>query len=186
MVQIRTAIVSPSEQPNATIPNTLPQYLVLLAALSPWLYDRYLGLSTMLANRPGKIQYVNNFKSMEIECTECVRNCEDVILEEELGLAILSCDPGRDRWNTVMVCTVINIENPQSSSNRRSAIPTGSPTNMVFRRALSTPPPPPHPSPTTTAPSTSTTTPRPISQPPTPSTLSASPIGAKGRGTSIP
>lgn len=32
-----------------------------------------------------------------------LRNCEDALLDEAMGLAILSCDVGRDKWNTVMV-----------------------------------------------------------------------------------
>jgi hypothetical protein len=46
---------------------------------------------------------INNFKSHEIRFSDQIRNCEDVILEETLGIAFLGCDPGRDRWNTVMV-----------------------------------------------------------------------------------
>jgi arylesterase/paraoxonase len=66
-------------------------------------YDRYIAASGLLANRPGKLQAVNNLKSYEIKFADSIRNCEDVILEEDRGVAILSCDPGRDRWNTVMV-----------------------------------------------------------------------------------
>ncbi|KAF2819976.1 calcium-dependent phosphotriesterase [Ophiobolus disseminans] len=76
--------------------------LVVLAALAPWLYDRYIGLSTIVVNRPGKLLHVNGFKGYEVKFADRIRNCEDVVLEEELGVAILSCDPGRDRWNTVM------------------------------------------------------------------------------------
>lgn len=57
----------------------------------------------MLANAPAKLEGFNSFKSYEIKFADQIRNCEDVILEESLGVALLSCDPGRDRWNTVMV-----------------------------------------------------------------------------------
>jgi arylesterase/paraoxonase len=66
-------------------------------------YDRYIAACVLLANRPGKLQAVNGFKSYEIKFRDRIRNCEDVILEESEGVAILSCDAGRDRWNTVMV-----------------------------------------------------------------------------------
>ncbi|KAF2132412.1 calcium-dependent phosphotriesterase [Dothidotthia symphoricarpi CBS 119687] len=75
-------------------------YLLILAALSPWLYDRYQAISTVVANRPGKFRGLYNIKSHEIKFQDQIRNCEDVIIED--GIAFLSCDPGRDRWNTVM------------------------------------------------------------------------------------
>jgi arylesterase/paraoxonase len=71
--------------------------------VAPYIYDRYLTLSGMLANRPGKLESINEFKSHEIKFADQIRNCEDVILEESLGIAFMGCDPGRDRWNTVMV-----------------------------------------------------------------------------------
>jgi hypothetical protein len=77
--------------------------LIFLAVAAPYIYDRYLAFSGILANRPGKLERINAFKSHEIRFTDQIRNCEDVILEEALGIAFVSCDPGRDRWNTVMV-----------------------------------------------------------------------------------
>lgn len=59
-----------------------------------------------MSNRPGKLQEVNVFKSLETKFQDEIRNCEDVILVEGKGVALLSCDPGRDRWNTVMVSLV--------------------------------------------------------------------------------
>ncbi|KAH7079009.1 hypothetical protein BKA63DRAFT_601239 [Paraphoma chrysanthemicola] len=76
--------------------------IALLAVSSPWLYDRYLAFSGILAQRPGKLMEVNMLKSLEVKFQDKIRNCEDVILVEEKGVALLSCDPGRDRWNTVM------------------------------------------------------------------------------------
>lgn len=49
---------------------------------------------------------VNTFKSHEVLFKDYVRNCEDVLMEESLGVAFVSCDPGRDRWNTVMVSSL--------------------------------------------------------------------------------
>ncbi len=56
----------------------------------------------MFANRPSKFQPLNTFNSHEILFRDRLRNCEDVIMEKSLGIAIIGCDPGRDRWNTVM------------------------------------------------------------------------------------
>jgi arylesterase/paraoxonase len=69
----------------------------------PHLYDRYVGIYDLLVNGPDKIEPIYTFKHHEIKFADQIRNCEDVILEEELGIAFLSCDPGRDRWNSVMV-----------------------------------------------------------------------------------
>lgn len=77
--------------------------MLLLALLAPWLYDRYLAFSSLIANRPSKYSKLRTFKSHEILYRDELRNCEDVVMEKSLGLAFLSCDPGRDHWNTVMV-----------------------------------------------------------------------------------
>jgi arylesterase/paraoxonase len=69
----------------------------------PHIYDRYLGIYGLLTNSPDKLERVYEFKNHDIKFADQIRNCEDVILEEKLGIAFLSCDPGRDRWNTVMV-----------------------------------------------------------------------------------
>ncbi|KAF2643354.1 calcium-dependent phosphotriesterase [Massarina eburnea CBS 473.64] len=76
-------------------------YVVFLALVVPYFYDRYLALSHAPSNSLGKLQPVYNIKSHDILFRDRVRNCEDVLMEESLGIAILSCDPGRDRWNTV-------------------------------------------------------------------------------------
>lgn len=80
-----------------------PQYLLFLAFVLPYLYDRYNLIAEMVANRPSKFQKVYNIKSHQIKFQDRLRNCEDIVLDEERGLAFLSCSPGRDRWNTVMV-----------------------------------------------------------------------------------
>lgn len=79
------------------------QLLAALAALAPWGYDRYQTFSGMFENRPGKLQNFNGFASHEIKFRNELTNCEDVLVEEGLGIAFFSCNPGRDQWNTVMV-----------------------------------------------------------------------------------
>jgi hypothetical protein len=139
---------------------------VSLAVIVPYMYDRYMGLSTLLSNTPERLERVYEFKSHEIKFPDRIRNCEDVLLEEELGIAFLSCDPGRDRWNTVMVREIEDevYHRYLTEVRERSTIPT--PANHTR----------------TTAPSGFTTTPT------TPQRLSArsrSPIGPVRR-TSIP
>ncbi|MBE3043342.1 hypothetical protein IMZ48_12385 [Candidatus Bathyarchaeota archaeon] len=46
---------------------------------------------------------MNTAKSYEIKFADRVRSCEDAFLIKEEGLAILACDAGRERLNTVMV-----------------------------------------------------------------------------------
>ncbi|KAF1841673.1 calcium-dependent phosphotriesterase [Cucurbitaria berberidis CBS 394.84] len=77
-------------------------YLIALAIVAPFLYDRYNWLSAVVANRPGKLQKIYNIKSHEVKFQDQIRNCEDLLIEEGMGIAFLGCDPGRDRWNTVM------------------------------------------------------------------------------------
>lgn len=54
-------------------------------------------------NDPLRFIKLNTFKSHQIKFADQVRSCEDVLLLEERGLALMACDPGRERWNTVMV-----------------------------------------------------------------------------------
>ncbi|KAF2709501.1 hypothetical protein K504DRAFT_432112 [Pleomassaria siparia CBS 279.74] len=77
-------------------------YLLILAMITPWLYDRYQAMSCMLKNRPGSLQPIYNIKQHKMKFRDQIRNCEDILLDEGMGVAFLSCDPGRDRWNTVM------------------------------------------------------------------------------------
>ncbi|KAI1207080.1 uncharacterized protein F4807DRAFT_213238 [Annulohypoxylon truncatum] len=76
-------------------------FVIALAALVPFLYDSYMRLSTISNNAPGKLTHINNLKS-EIKFKDTVRSCEDALLIESRGLAIFSCDPGRESYNTVM------------------------------------------------------------------------------------
>ncbi|KAF9641650.1 Glycoside hydrolase family 16 [Lasiodiplodia theobromae] len=48
------------------------------------------------------LQSVTTFKEQQIKHQDILKNCEDVIVLEDQGVAILSCDPQRDAWNTVM------------------------------------------------------------------------------------
>ena len=77
--------------------------VLLLAVIAPWLYDRYLAFSPMAASRPGSFRNVQTFKSHGVKYQNELRNCEHVVMEKSVGIAFLSCDAGRDRWNTVMV-----------------------------------------------------------------------------------
>ncbi|KAI9836290.1 MAG: hypothetical protein M1819_001627 [Sarea resinae] len=66
----------------------------------------------MIRNRPGRLLNITTFSDYQIKFQDLVRNCEDVLLDEKRGIAILSCDPGRDKWNTVMGTFI----NPNTSS----------------------------------------------------------------------
>jgi arylesterase / paraoxonase len=74
-----------------------------VALLAPYLYDRGQLLSYMYLNAPERLARVNAFPSHEIKFQDKLRSCEDAILVESTGVAIIACDPGRERWNTVMV-----------------------------------------------------------------------------------
>ncbi|KAI1459937.1 hypothetical protein F4805DRAFT_465886 [Annulohypoxylon moriforme] len=76
-------------------------FVIALAALAPFLYDSYIRLSTIFNNAPGKLVHLNNLKS-EIRFQDSIRSCEDALLVESKGLAIFSCDTGRESYNTVM------------------------------------------------------------------------------------
>jgi hypothetical protein len=52
---------------------------------------------------------VNEFSDYKIAFEDEVRNCEDMVMDEKRGAIILSCDAGRDKWNTVMVSSISNI-----------------------------------------------------------------------------
>lgn len=92
--------------------------VVTAALLAPYVYDRYQSLSLMYYNAPERLVRVNAFPSHEIKFEDQLRSCEDAILIESTGVAIVACDPGRERWNTVMVslCTccrsIPRVSNP--------------------------------------------------------------------------
>lgn len=71
--------------------------------MSWFLYDRADTLSSFYRNAPERLPRVNTAKGYEIKFADRVRSCEDAFLIEKEGLAILACDAGRERHNTVMV-----------------------------------------------------------------------------------
>ncbi|KAK1967205.1 calcium-dependent phosphotriesterase [Colletotrichum sublineola] len=75
---------------------------ILLAALYPYLSTRLRALLLLRANSPRKLREFKAFSNYELKFRDELRNCEDAVIVEEDGMAILSCDPGRDLWNTVM------------------------------------------------------------------------------------
>ncbi|PNY22487.1 Serum paraoxonase/arylesterase 1 [Tolypocladium capitatum] len=77
-------------------------FVLALAVLSPFLYERRHFATQLYANAPGRLVEIQAFRSHRVKFADRVRSCEDVLLLEERGLAIVACDPGRERWNTVM------------------------------------------------------------------------------------
>lgn len=67
------------------------------------MYERINLIQTFYQNAPSRITKVNNIGKYEIKFEDRIRSCEDVLLIEEYHLAVLACDPGRERHNTVMV-----------------------------------------------------------------------------------
>ncbi|KAI0595532.1 putative paraoxonase [Biscogniauxia sp. FL1348] len=76
--------------------------ILALAVLSPVLYERVQTLSLFWKNAPERLVKIDNFKSYEIKFADRIRSCEDTLMLEPEGVAILACDPGREKWNTVM------------------------------------------------------------------------------------
>ncbi|KAI0178974.1 calcium-dependent phosphotriesterase [Hypoxylon sp. FL1284] len=72
------------------------------AVTLPYLQDCFERLSIIRQNAPGRLATVNAFNSRELKYADQIRSCEDGLLIESKGLAILACDPGREKWNTVM------------------------------------------------------------------------------------
>ncbi|BCS23741.1 uncharacterized protein APUU_40185A [Aspergillus puulaauensis] len=75
---------------------------LFLAWSFPYLQGRLHVLSLLISNSPNKLPEVNKFSTSSLKFQNKIRNCEDGIIVDEGALAILSCDPGRDLWNTVM------------------------------------------------------------------------------------
>ncbi|KAJ0417938.1 hypothetical protein BJY00DRAFT_288683 [Aspergillus carlsbadensis] len=76
--------------------------VVLVAWSLPWLQGRKHAVSLLINNKPENLPEINKFSSSSYKLINKVRNCEDGIIIEEDAFAILSCDAGRDLWNTVM------------------------------------------------------------------------------------
>ncbi|KAJ4184951.1 hypothetical protein NW755_008865 [Fusarium falciforme] len=76
--------------------------VVALGLLIPFLYERSAVLSFFYKNTPARLHRTNSLGKYEIKFEDRMRSCEDVFLLEEHHLAIIACDAGRERWNTVM------------------------------------------------------------------------------------
>ncbi|CAJ2499767.1 Uu.00g026200.m01.CDS01 [Anthostomella pinea] len=76
--------------------------LLAVALLAPVLYERAQILYLFWRNAPVRFTRIDNLGSHDIKFADRIRSCEDALLVESQGLAILGCDPGRERWNTVM------------------------------------------------------------------------------------
>ncbi|KAM0427807.1 hypothetical protein ACHAPT_007264 [Fusarium lateritium] len=76
--------------------------VVALGLLIPFLYERSAVLSFFYTNAPARLHRTNSLGKYEIKFEDHMRSCEDVLLIEEHHLAIIACDAGRERWNTVM------------------------------------------------------------------------------------
>ncbi|KAJ2981593.1 hypothetical protein NUW58_g6654 [Xylaria curta] len=77
--------------------------IVALAFLLPFAYERGQTLNFLFwKNAPHRLVKINAFASHEIRFSDRIRSCEDVLIVESEGLAILGCDPGREKWNTIM------------------------------------------------------------------------------------
>lgn len=93
---------------SVLIENPITQLVIALAILVPFIYDRGQALFLFWKNAPHRLVKINTFASHEIRFADRIRSCEDALLVESRGLAILGCDPGRERWNTVMVRRFFN------------------------------------------------------------------------------
>ncbi|KAL2847511.1 hypothetical protein BJY01DRAFT_212460 [Aspergillus pseudoustus] len=88
--------------PSVRILSQLAFAVVLIAWSLPWFQGRKHALTLLAKNKPENLPEINTFSSYSHKLINKVRNCEDGIIIEEDGFAILSCDSGRDLWNTVM------------------------------------------------------------------------------------
>lgn len=71
------------------------------------IYKRLQAIWALDKNAPGKLHVFSALPASSVKFTDQLRNCEDVILLDGLkGWALLSCDAGRDNWNTVMVSSL--------------------------------------------------------------------------------
>ncbi|TKA62193.1 hypothetical protein B0A55_10527 [Friedmanniomyces simplex] len=88
--------------------------VALLALSATFFYSRRDILYTFYANRPGSLKDFNILPNAGVEHEDVVRNCEDVYMNDVEGWAVLSCDPGRDRWNTVMGRFIDSVAPPET------------------------------------------------------------------------
>ena len=76
-----------------------------MALLAAFLYERAPTLAGMYLNAPARLARVDNLpgpSAIKFAERAGFRSCEDALMVESLGLAVVACDPGRERWNTVM------------------------------------------------------------------------------------
>ncbi|KAI0411538.1 putative paraoxonase [Xylaria grammica] len=76
--------------------------VIALALLLPFVYERAQVSFLFWKHAPHRLLKVDTFASHEVRFSDRIRSCEDALMLESEGLAILGCDPGRERWNTVM------------------------------------------------------------------------------------
>ncbi|KAK4555862.1 hypothetical protein LTR86_007082 [Recurvomyces mirabilis] len=86
----------------------------LFTLLGTFLYSNRGSLMTLYANRPGSLKEYNILPSAGVEFEDIVRSCEDVYMNTNEGWAILSCDPGRASWNTVMGTFIDSSAHPDA------------------------------------------------------------------------
>jgi arylesterase / paraoxonase len=91
-----------------------------VALLTALLYSRSGPLSLLYTNAPSRIQKVNRLGHVDVKFEDVLRNCEDVVLDTKEGFALLSCDPGRDSWNTVMVYLLYELRNFMPTDHYRA------------------------------------------------------------------
>ncbi|KAL8294582.1 hypothetical protein RB597_007786 [Gaeumannomyces tritici] len=77
---------------------------LLLGLVLQYIWTRRSALAAMVNHGPpySSLPSVAAFGNGSVRLQHKVRNCEDVVLVEHARTAILSCDRGRDGWNTVM------------------------------------------------------------------------------------
>ncbi|KAI1041470.1 hypothetical protein LB505_005639 [Fusarium chuoi] len=85
--------------------------ILFVGLIASFVYERINLIQTFYQNAPSRITKVNNIGKYEIKFADQIRSCEDVLLIEEYHLAILACDPGRERHNTVMGVFAGNVTN---------------------------------------------------------------------------
>ncbi|CEI40078.1 unnamed protein product [Fusarium venenatum] len=76
--------------------------VLALGIFASFVFERINLLKTFYANAPTRLTKINNIGAHEVKFSERIRSCEDVLLIEKHHLAILACDGGRERYNTVM------------------------------------------------------------------------------------
>lgn len=101
----------------------------MLAVIAPTLLEHLRILPSFYYNAPTRLQKVNTLGSYEVRFQNQIRSCEDVLLIEDHHLAIMACDAGRERWNTVMVRGKSSIAMTHIFNNIRAfLLPAKSPT----------------------------------------------------------